>query len=61
MINRNDNEVLTLLAQRKNPNCPHWNCYVLGYWVCYICNNPITDPEEHGLKHLDENDLSLFR
>lgn len=61
MINQKDNDALLMLAQRKDPDCTRWNCYVLGYWVCYICNNPITDPEEHGLQHLDEADISAFR
>jgi hypothetical protein len=61
MINQKDNDALTMLAQREDPDCKHWNCYVEGHWICYICHNPIADPEEHGIKHLDEKAMSAFR
>lgn len=61
MIHKKDNDVLIELARRHDPNCKDWHCYVLGYWVCYICHNPITDPEEHGIKHLEEMGLDSFR
>ncbi len=61
MINSKDNDALTELARRKDPDCKDWHCYVFGHWVCYICNNLIENPEEHGLVHLEEKALAAFR